>query len=150
MNNLLNINKTKYRYLMDNLDLSKNRTIMTYTIPVPKGEEKPTDYEIRMEIPRTRNNKNNILSLKAEDVANMMNGVVDAEISSLLDGEYDSELTVIFDSSVNSNAEDIAAKLDEHIRTIASYTKFAVGKIKYNVILDPSRKTVRDKTFKIK
>lgn len=40
---LLNINKTKYRYLMDNLDLSKERPIIKYCIPVPRGEEKPTD-----------------------------------------------------------------------------------------------------------
>lgn len=44
MNNTkLDINKTKYRYLMDNLDLSKTRPLIKYCIPVPKGEEKPTD-----------------------------------------------------------------------------------------------------------
>lgn len=41
--NLLDINKTKYRYLMDNIDLSKKQPILKYCIPVPKGEEKPTD-----------------------------------------------------------------------------------------------------------
>lgn len=39
----MNINKTKYRYLMDCLDLTEKRPIIKYTIPVPKGEEKPTD-----------------------------------------------------------------------------------------------------------
>lgn len=37
------ISKTKYRYLMDNLELSENRPIIKYTIPVPKGKEKRTD-----------------------------------------------------------------------------------------------------------
>lgn len=41
--NLLDINKTKYRYLMDNIDLSKEQPILKYCIPVPKGEEKLTD-----------------------------------------------------------------------------------------------------------
>ena len=37
----LNINKTKYRYFMDNV--KPEGTAIIYTIPVPKGEEKPTD-----------------------------------------------------------------------------------------------------------
>ena len=37
----LNINKTKYRYFMDNV--KPEGTAMIYTIPVPRGEEKPTD-----------------------------------------------------------------------------------------------------------
>ncbi|MCR4595117.1 MAG: acyl--CoA ligase, partial [Clostridiales bacterium] len=37
----LNIGKTKYRYFMDNVKLEG--TAIIYTIPVPKGEEKPTD-----------------------------------------------------------------------------------------------------------
>ncbi len=42
-NNKLNIKKTKYRYFMDNLKLFPINTILTYTIPVPKGEEKKED-----------------------------------------------------------------------------------------------------------
>ena len=34
--NLMNINKTKYRYFMDNIDLSTKRTAIKYTIPVEK------------------------------------------------------------------------------------------------------------------
>lgn len=37
----LNINKTKYRYFMDNV--KPEGTAIIYTIPVPRGEEKPTD-----------------------------------------------------------------------------------------------------------
>lgn len=33
---LMNINKTKYRYFMDCIDLSVKRTAITYTIPVDK------------------------------------------------------------------------------------------------------------------
>ncbi|MBQ6164121.1 MAG: AMP-binding protein [Clostridia bacterium] len=37
----LDINKTKYRYFMDNV--KPEGTALIYTIPVPRGEEKPTD-----------------------------------------------------------------------------------------------------------
>lgn len=37
----LDINKTKYRYFMDNV--KPEGTAIIYTIPVPRGEEKPTD-----------------------------------------------------------------------------------------------------------
>ena len=37
----LNISKTKYRYFMDNV--KPEGTAIIYTIPVPRGEEKPTD-----------------------------------------------------------------------------------------------------------
>lgn len=44
--NKLNINKTKYRYLMDNLKLFPIRPIITYTIPVPND---PTVDESKQE-----------------------------------------------------------------------------------------------------
>ena len=45
-NNKLDINKTKYRYLMDNLNLFPIRPIITYTIPVPND---PTVDESKQE-----------------------------------------------------------------------------------------------------
>ena len=45
----LNINKTKYRYFMDNV--KPEGTAIIYTIPVPRGEEKPTDEFFDREYP---------------------------------------------------------------------------------------------------
>lgn len=43
MSNKLDIKKTKYRYLMDNLSLTPVRPIINYTIPVPLGVETKDD-----------------------------------------------------------------------------------------------------------
>lgn len=42
--NLMNINKTKYRYFMDNIDLSTKRTAIKYTIPVDKEPLPDSEY----------------------------------------------------------------------------------------------------------
>ena len=42
-NQKLNIKKTKYRYLMDNMKLFSINTNLIYTVPVPKGEETKDD-----------------------------------------------------------------------------------------------------------
>ena len=41
--NIMNINKTKYRYFMDNLSLFPVGINMIYTLPVPKGMESKKD-----------------------------------------------------------------------------------------------------------
>ena len=48
--NLLNIQKTKYRYFMDSIDLSKKRTAIIYTIPVDK-EPLPNSDELNRDYP---------------------------------------------------------------------------------------------------
>ncbi len=48
--NLLNIKKTKYRYFMENVDLSKKRTAIIYTIPVDK-EPLPDSDELNRDYP---------------------------------------------------------------------------------------------------
>lgn len=93
----------------------------------------PTDYKIRAEIPRTRNNKNNITALKIEDAACMYEGVLGAIISSINDGEYEYEMEVIVNPCIIDNLDDFNNILDNHIKTIANFTKFNVGKIKYNI-----------------
>lgn len=42
--NLLNLKKTKYRYFMDNIDLSEKRTAIIYTIPVDKEPLPDSEY----------------------------------------------------------------------------------------------------------
>lgn len=42
--NLMNINKTKYRYFMDNIDLSVKRAAIKYTIPVDKEPLQDSEY----------------------------------------------------------------------------------------------------------
>lgn len=93
----------------------------------------PTDYKIREEIPRTRNNKNNITALKIEDAACMHEGVYSATIKSINDGEYEYELEVMVNSNIIEEATNFDSVLDTHIKTIANFTKFPVGKIKYNL-----------------
>ena len=48
----LDINKTKYRYFMDNV--KPQGTAIIYTIPVPRGEEKPTDEFFDRDYPDTK------------------------------------------------------------------------------------------------
>lgn len=94
----------------------------------------PTDYKIREKILRTRNNKNNITSLKIEDSAMLFNGVVNANIESLEDGEYEYLLEIEFDGEKTSlSKEELAKHIDTHIRKIANYIKFNVGNIKYDI-----------------
>lgn len=93
----------------------------------------PTDYKIRGEIPRTRNNKNNITALKIEDAACMHEGVCSATIRSINDGQYEFEMYVVVNSNIIEDTTGFDKILDDHIRTVANFTKFNVGKIKYNV-----------------
>ena len=94
---------------------------------------RPTDYKIREKILRTRNNKNNITSLKIEDSAMLYDGVINANIEILEDGEYEYLLEVEVDSSKVKDKEIFTKELDSHIRKIASYIKINVGNIKYDV-----------------
>lgn len=93
----------------------------------------PTDYKIRSEIPRTRNNKNNVTALKIEDAACMHEGVVCATIKSINDGEFEYSMDVEINSNIVERNENFVEILDKHIKTIANFTKFNVGKIKYNI-----------------
>ncbi len=98
---------------------------------------RPTDYKIRDQIVRTRNNKNNITALKIEDTASMYVGVIDSKIETLDDGTYDYCLNISLDSKYNSDIESITNEIDDYLREISNILKFEVGKIKYNIkVLD--------------
>ena len=63
----------------------------------------------------------------------MYEGVLGAIISSINDGEYEYEMEVIVNPCIIDNLDDFNNILDNHIKTIANFTKFNVGKIKYNI-----------------
>lgn len=114
----------------------------------------PTDYKIRSEIPRTRNNKNNIIALKIEDTVSLYPGVICADIFAINDSEFDYLLDVELDSlKIDSSEQEIISKLNEHINNISKIIKFNVGKIKYNIkkidvnYVDSDRQIKKNQTY---
>ncbi len=92
---------------------------------------RPTHYKIRQAIPLTKNNKNNITALKIEDTANMLDGVVSADIEAHNTSEYEFYLKVKIKSDKPDS--EIEKDLGEHINKIANIIKFNVGVIKYEI-----------------
>ena len=114
----------------------------------------PTDYKIREEIPRTRNNKNNITALKIEDTVALYPGVIYADIFAINDSEFDYLLDVKLDSTkIDSSEQEIISELNEHINNISRIVKFNVGKIKYNIekininYVDSDREIKKNQTY---
>lgn len=114
----------------------------------------PTDYKIREEIPRTRNNKNNITALKIEDTVALYPGVIYADIFAINDSEFDYLLDVKLESTkIDSSEQEIISELNEHINNISRIVKFNVGKIKYNIekininYVDSDREIKKNQTY---
>lgn len=95
---------------------------------------RPTDYKIREEIIRNRNNKNNIIALKIEDTARLYDGVLDAKIKNSSDNNYEYELEIeVNENIVTSNPDELVNDIKKHIEKISNIIKFNVGAIKYNI-----------------
>ncbi len=95
---------------------------------------RPTDYKIRKNIARNKNNKNDITALKIEDSATLFEGVVNADITSVNDGTYDYVLNIEYDENMSScNQDELIAQIGDHIKKISNYIKFNVGNIKFNI-----------------
>lgn len=94
---------------------------------------RPTDYKIRKEILKTKNNKENILALRVEDAATMYKGVIDATIEKSSDSNYDYELFIDYDSKYLNNDTVLSQDIENFIRDISEKMKFNVGLIKYNI-----------------
>lgn len=95
---------------------------------------RPTDYKIRKEIARTKNNKNNLTALKIEDSSTLYDGVLDANIEVSTDGIHDYNLDILFDEEkINCSEEELANKIYEHIVEISKYLKFNIGKLDINI-----------------
>lgn len=95
---------------------------------------RPTDYKIRKEIPRTKNNKNNLTALKIEDSSTLYDGVLDSNIEVSTDGIYDYNVDILFDENkVSCSKEELVNKIYEHIVEISKYLKFNVGKLNIDV-----------------
>lgn len=86
---------------------------------------RPTVYKIKDSIINTRNNKININALKIEDIATIINGVNDAEISLSTDNEYDYDLKIYVDFDIDEK------KAIDLIEKTAKDEKVLNGKIKY-------------------
>lgn len=94
---------------------------------------RPTDYKIRKEIIRTRNNKNNITALKIEDTISMFDGVLSCDIINSDNGNYEYEAFIEVNSLYKENKEEYLSALEKHLHEISNIVKFNVGKIKYNI-----------------
>ena len=95
---------------------------------------RPTDYKIRKEIIRTKNNKNNITALKIEDTATLFDGVIDANIETVNDGTYDYDMLIEYDlNKVSCSKEELASRINNHIVEISNFLKFNVGKIRFTI-----------------
>ena len=62
----------------------------------------------------------------------MHEGVCSATISAINDGEYEFEMNIAVNSNIIEDTANFDNIIDTHIRTIANFTKFNVGKIRYN------------------
>ena len=98
---------------------------------------RPVVYKIKDSIVTTRNNKININALKIEDIATIIDGVNDAEISLSADNEYDYELKIYTDFAVDKK------KTIEFIEQISKNEKVLNGKIKYIFIQEKGKSYYR-------
>lgn len=98
---------------------------------------RPVVYKIKDSIVTTRNNKININALKIEDIATIIDGVNDAEISLSVDNEYDYELKIYTDFDVDKQ------KTIEFIEQISKNEKVLNGKIKYIFIQEKGKSYYR-------
>ena len=86
---------------------------------------RPVVYKIKDSIVTTRNNKININALKIEDIATIIDGVNDAEISLSADNDYDYDLKIYTDFAVDEQ------KAIDFIEQTSKNEKVLNGKIKY-------------------
>ncbi len=86
---------------------------------------RPVVYKIKDSIVTTRNNKININALKIEDIATIVDGVNDAEISLSADNDYDYNLKIYTDFAVDEQ------KAIDFIKQTSKNEKVLNGKIKY-------------------
>lgn len=95
---------------------------------------RPTDYKIRNQIPRNKNNKNDITALKIEDTARLFDGVIDANITAVNDGVNDYYLSIEYDlNKLNCDENELKSHIEEHLKNISNFLKFKVGKININI-----------------
>lgn len=86
---------------------------------------RPVVYKIKDSIVTTRNNKININALKIEDIATIVDGVNDAEISLSADNDYDYDLKIYTNFVVEEQ------KVIDFIERISKNEKVLNGRIKY-------------------
>lgn len=95
---------------------------------------RPVSYKIRKEIPKTKNNKNNLIALKIEDIASMVYGVNKANIKVLNDQHYDYELDVELNESILLDQYNNLEKyFKEEVNKMLIENKLSSYNIKYNL-----------------
>lgn len=100
---------------------------------------RPISYKIRREIPKTKNNKFNLNALRIEDIASMIPGVMNAEISTINDADYDYKLKIEVNPSLNENLDEDINKIEQEIKNnikdVMISEKIARCNILYDIVL---------------
>ena len=100
---------------------------------------RPISYKIRREIPKTKNNKFNLNALRIEDIASMIPGVMNVEISVINDADYDYKLKIEVNPSLNENLDEDINKIEQEIKNnikdVMISEKIARCNILYDIVL---------------
>ena len=121
--------------ILDNYDLARDTLdlIIKHVNENIQELHRPVVYKIRKEIPKTKNNKDNLNALKIEDLATLMPGVLKSEISVINDENYDYGLVVeINPEIVQIDPTDIHGYVEKFIKEKMIEQKIA----RCNILLD--------------
>lgn len=100
---------------------------------------RPISYKIRKEIPKTKNNKFNLNALRIEDIASMIPGVMNVEISVINDADYDYKLKIEVNPSLNEKLDgdinNIEQEIKNNVKDVMISEKIARCNILYDIAL---------------
>ena len=100
---------------------------------------RPISYKIRKEIPKTKNNKFNLNALRIEDIASMIPGVMNVEISVINDADYDYKLKIEVNPSLNEKLDgdinNIEQEIKNNVKDVMISEKIARCNILYDIVL---------------
>ena len=100
---------------------------------------RPISYKIRKEIPKTKNNKFNLNALRIEDIASMIPGVMNVEISVINDADYDYKLKIEVNPSLNEklngDINNIEQEIKNNVKDVMISEKIARCNILYDIAL---------------
>lgn len=97
----------------------------------------PVAFKIRKDIPKTKNNKNNLNALKIEDLATLIPGVIKSNIIPVYSNEIDYRLEIEVNPDIAEISED---KIEEHVKKFIKNKmieqKIPMYTIDYNITLN--------------
>lgn len=91
---------------------------------------RPTTYTIENEFIKTKNNKNNVMAIRIEDLAMTYLNVIDAKISIPNDGIHDYELSVLISGMVD---DEIINDFENYVNTIMIHQGIPRSNILFNI-----------------